>query len=67
MTVWAYARVSTRDQNPQLQLDALAASGYDELVPSPGLVEELQPKGREPVPDGVAVPLAGHEPGGAQE
>ncbi|MEV0201260.1 recombinase family protein [Nonomuraea sp. NPDC050691] len=32
MTVWAYARVSTRDQNPQLQLDALAASGYDELV-----------------------------------
>ena len=22
--VWAYARVSTRDQNPQLQLDALA-------------------------------------------
>lgn len=32
MTVWAYARVSTRDQNPQLQLDALEASGYDELV-----------------------------------
>jgi DNA invertase Pin-like site-specific DNA recombinase len=32
MTVWAYTRVSTRDQNPQLQLDALAASGYDELV-----------------------------------
>ncbi|MEO3805285.1 recombinase family protein [Nonomuraea sp. B1E8] len=32
MTVWAYARVSTRDQNPQLQLDALATSGYDELV-----------------------------------
>ncbi|MFI7132250.1 recombinase family protein [Nonomuraea sp. NPDC050153] len=32
MIVWAYARVSTRDQNPQLQLDALAASGYDELV-----------------------------------
>ncbi|MEU4836361.1 recombinase family protein [Streptosporangium sp. NPDC023615] len=30
--VWAYARVSTRDQNPQLQLDALAASGYDTLV-----------------------------------
>ncbi|MFD8562701.1 hypothetical protein ACWDOR_36450 [Streptosporangium canum] len=23
MTVWAYARASTRDQNPQLQLDAL--------------------------------------------
>lgn len=32
MTTWAYARVSTRDQNPQLQLDALEASGYDELV-----------------------------------
>ncbi|MEV4018908.1 recombinase family protein [Nonomuraea angiospora] len=32
LTVWAYARVSTRDQNPQLQLDALATSGYDELV-----------------------------------
>ncbi|GII05723.1 DNA-invertase [Planobispora takensis] len=32
MTVWAYARVSTRDQNPQLQLDALTASGYDRLV-----------------------------------
>ena len=30
--VWAYARVSTRDQNPQLQLDALQASGYDTLV-----------------------------------
>ena len=30
--VWAYARVSSRDQNPQLQLDALEASGYDELV-----------------------------------
>jgi DNA invertase Pin-like site-specific DNA recombinase len=30
--VWAYARVSTRDQNPQLQLDALAAHGYDTLV-----------------------------------
>lgn len=30
--VYAYARVSTRDQNPQLQLDALHASGYDELV-----------------------------------
>ncbi|MGI5201334.1 recombinase family protein [Spirillospora sp. CA-108201] len=30
--VWAYARVSTRDQNPQLQLDALEADGYDELV-----------------------------------
>lgn len=32
MTIWAYARVSTRDQNPQLQLDALEASGYDELI-----------------------------------
>jgi DNA invertase Pin-like site-specific DNA recombinase len=30
--IWAYARVSSRDQNPQLQLDALEASGYDELV-----------------------------------
>ncbi|MFI6502463.1 recombinase family protein [Nonomuraea typhae] len=30
--LYAYARVSTRDQNPQLQLDALHASGYDELV-----------------------------------
>jgi DNA invertase Pin-like site-specific DNA recombinase len=30
--VWAYARVSTRDQNPQLQLDALDASGYDTLM-----------------------------------
>jgi DNA invertase Pin-like site-specific DNA recombinase len=30
--IWAYARVSSRDQNPQLQLDALDASGYDELV-----------------------------------
>ncbi|MDP4510543.1 recombinase family protein [Nonomuraea turcica] len=27
----AYARVSTRDQNPQLQLDALAEDGYDVL------------------------------------
>lgn len=30
--VWAYACVSTQDQNPQLQLDALEASGYDTLV-----------------------------------
>ena len=30
--VWAFVRVSTRDQNPQLQLDALEASGYDTLV-----------------------------------
>lgn len=29
---WADARVSTRDQNPQLQLNALEASGYDTLV-----------------------------------
>ena len=27
----AYCRVSARDQNPQLQLDALAAHGYDQL------------------------------------
>jgi Resolvase, N terminal domain len=27
----AYCRVSTRDQNPQLQLDALAGHGYDLL------------------------------------
>lgn len=25
MTVWVYARVSTRDQNPQFRLDALVA------------------------------------------
>jgi Resolvase, N terminal domain len=30
--MWVYARVSTRDQNPQLQLDALAEHGYDTLV-----------------------------------
>jgi multiple sugar transport system ATP-binding protein len=35
--VWAYARVSTRDQNPQLQLDALESSGYDMLVQEPYL------------------------------
>ncbi|GAA0955086.1 recombinase family protein [Actinocorallia libanotica] len=29
--VYAYVRVSTRDQNPQLQLDAITASGYDRL------------------------------------
>jgi hypothetical protein len=29
--VIAYCRVSTRDQNPQLQLDALAEHGYDLL------------------------------------
>ncbi len=27
MTIWGYARVSTVDQDPQLQLDALAAAG----------------------------------------
>ena len=27
----AYCRVSSRDQNPQLQLDALAAHGYDQM------------------------------------
>lgn len=27
----AYCRVSSRDQNPQLQLDALNAHGYDQL------------------------------------
>jgi DNA invertase Pin-like site-specific DNA recombinase len=27
----AYCRVSSRDQNPQLQLDALDAHGYDVL------------------------------------
>lgn len=27
----AYCRVSSRDQNPQVQLDALAAHGYDQL------------------------------------
>ncbi|MCW2883417.1 MAG: resolvase protein [Streptosporangiaceae bacterium] len=29
--VYAYARVSTRDQNPQLQIDAIEASGYDRM------------------------------------
>jgi DNA invertase Pin-like site-specific DNA recombinase len=28
----AYCRVSSRDQNPQLQLDALQAHGYDQLL-----------------------------------
>jgi DNA invertase Pin-like site-specific DNA recombinase len=27
----ACSRVSARDQNPQLQLDALAAHGYDQI------------------------------------
>ena len=27
----AYCRVSSRDQNPQLQLDALHTHGYDQL------------------------------------
>ncbi|MER6176316.1 recombinase family protein [Streptosporangium sp. NPDC001681] len=31
MTVYAYVRVSSRDQNPQLQIDAIEASGYDRL------------------------------------
>jgi hypothetical protein len=29
--VLAYIRVSARDQNPQLQIDAIHASGYDLL------------------------------------
>ncbi|MEU7864905.1 recombinase family protein [Nonomuraea sp. NPDC049141] len=29
--ICAYVRVSSRDQNPQLQIDAIEASGYDEL------------------------------------
>jgi len=28
----AYCRVSSHDQNPQLQLDALHAHGYDQLL-----------------------------------
>ncbi|SEH02948.1 hypothetical protein SAMN05444920_13160 [Nonomuraea solani] len=46
-TVWACARVSTRDQNPQLQLDALATSGYDELATLRRLLD-----------DGASVPEA---------
>ena len=30
--IMAYCRVSSRDQNPQLQLDALHAHGYDQLL-----------------------------------
>jgi DNA invertase Pin-like site-specific DNA recombinase len=31
LMIAGYARVSTRDQNPQLQIDALLAAGYQEI------------------------------------
>ena len=50
--VWAYARVSTRDQNPQLQLDALEATGYDTLVQEKESAKRgaLRPAWRELLP-----------------
>ena len=50
--VWAYARVSTRDQNPQLQLDVLEASGYDTLVQEKESAKRgvLRPAWQEPLP-----------------
>jgi DNA invertase Pin-like site-specific DNA recombinase len=36
MTLVAYARVSTADQDPQLQLDALAAAGCDKMFVEKG-------------------------------
>jgi hypothetical protein len=55
--VWAYARVSTRDQNPQLQLDALAEHGYDTLV----MEKESGKRGtaRPEWEDLLAMPVAG--------
>ncbi|WP_338666258.1 recombinase family protein (plasmid) [Pararoseomonas sp. SCSIO 73927] len=36
MTAYGYARTSTQDQNPALQVDALAAAGVDEIVQEQG-------------------------------